>query len=446
MDLFFWIREIADFLWGPQMLVFILGSGIYFSFRLKGIQFSQFFNASKATIRSRTPSGEGNITPYQAFSSALSGMVGNGNIAGVATAITIGGPGAVFWMWISAIIGMATMYSESLLGFEYRQRDEDGTYLGGPMVYIEKGLRWKWLAVAFAAAMAIKTLVATTSVQSNSMSIVLKSQLDIPQILSCIVIALLTWMVIVGGIKSIAKTAQVLVPIMTLFYLAGGFLIILLNFEKLGQVLSLILTSAFTTTSAAGGFAGATVLMALRYGAARGAYSNEAGTGSVAIMHATAQSDNPVRQSLISMMSVFIDTLILCSLTAFVILLSGLWSADLNSTALTSASFAQSIPAGHWIVIGASLLFGYSTLIAWCFYGEQCAAYILGDKIKRWYRWAFCLAILVGATSEAENIWSMGDLLNGITVIINLIGIIGLSGIVVAITGKYSNTRLINDE
>lgn len=437
MSIFSIIKSTADFLWGPQMLLFILGSGIYFSIRLKGIQFLKFKKAIKAILGSVKSKGDGNISPYQALMSALSGIVGNGNIAGVATAIVIGGPGAVFWMWISALILMATMYAESLLGFKYREKDKDGTYIGGPMVYILKGKNWKWLAYAFAFAMAVKTLIATTSIQSNSMSIILNDQFGIPQILSCIVIALLTWIVIVGGLKKIAVTAQFLSPIMTLIYLSAGLIILIINYDQLLNVFNLIISSAFTEHSASGGFAGATVLMALRYGAARGAYSNEAGTGSVAIMHATAKSDNPVRQSLISMMGVFIDTIIVCSITAFVILISGNWTSGLNSTALASGSFNELLVYGNWVVLGSSLLFGYSTLITWCFYGEQCAAFMLGDNIKKYYRWAFTFAILIGALSNAENIWSLGDLLNGLTVIINLIGIIALGPIVIKTTLNY---------
>ena len=434
MNFFSFIRTVADFLWGPQMLLFILGSGIYFTIRLKAIQFLKFKKAVKAILGSAKSHGDGNISPYQALMSALSGIVGNGNIAGVATAIVIGGPGAIFWMWISALILMATMYAESLLGFKYREKDKDGTYIGGPMVYILKGKNWKWLAYAFAFAMAIKTLFATTSIQSNSMSIILNDQFGIPQIISCIVIAFFTWVVIVGGLKKIAKTAQFLSPIMTILYLTAGLIIIVINYDQIFNVLNLIISSAFTEQSASGGFAGATVLMALRYGAARGAYSNEAGTGSVAIMHATAKSDNPVKQSLISMMGVFIDTIIVCSITAFVILISGNWTSGLNSTALASGSFNELLFYGNWIVLGSSLLFGYSTLITWCFYGEQCAAFMLGDKIKKYYRWAFTFAILIGALSNAENVWSMGDLLNGLTVIINLIGIIALSPVVIKTT------------
>ena len=435
------IRAAADFLWGPQMLVFILGSGLYFSLRLKGIQFRRLGLATRAVLHSARGTGDGNITPYQALMSALSGIVGNGNIAGVATAIVVGGPGAVFWMWASALVLMATMYSESLLGFRFREKTSDGTYLGGPMVYIRRGLGWRWLATAFAVAMAIKTLVATTSVQSNSMSIVLLSHYGVPQLHSCLAIALLTWLVVIGGLRSIARTAQVLVPFMTLAYLLGGLTVLFLQADRLLPALQEIVTGAFTAQGAAGGFAGASVMMALRYGAARGAYSNEAGTGSVAIMHATARSDDPVRQSLIAMMGVFIDTLVVCTITALVILTADAWKSGLNSTALAAESFGSVLSYGHGLVLVASLLFGYSTLITWCFYGEQCAAYLLGDRVKRGYRWLFCLAILGGATSDAERVWSAGDLLNGLTVIINLVGMLALSGIIISSTRFGSGRR-----
>jgi len=424
------------------MLVFILGSGIYFSLRLKGIQFSKFFQAFRELKKSKITSGEGNITPFQALMSALSGMVGNGNIAGVATAIVVGGPGAIFWMWVSAFILMATMYSESLLGFYYREEDKDGTFLGGPMVYIKKGLNIKWLSTVFAIAFAVKTLIATTSIQSNSMSIILKNEFGTPQLLSCIIIAFLTWLVIIGGLKKIARTAEFLSPVMTISYLIVGLIVITINSGQILMALRQIFYYAFNDfNSVEGEFAGATVSMALRYGVARGAYSNEAGTGSSAIMHATAKSGSAVKQSLIAMTGVFIDTIIICTITALVILTSGMWKNGLNSTALASQSFSSALPVGNWIVLGASLLFGYSTLIAWSFYGEQCASFLFGDKIKVYYRWLFCSAILLGATSEAENIWSLGDLLNGITVIINLIGIILLSPVVIKLSmGKIKQT------
>jgi AGCS family alanine or glycine:cation symporter len=339
---------------------------------------------------------------------------------------------------------MATMYSESLLGCKYRLKDKDGTFLGGPMVYINSALKWRWLAIAFALAMGFKTLIATTSVQSNSMSIALFNEFGISQFLSCAVIAALTWLVIIGGLKSIARTTQFLSPLMTILYLSGSIAVLFINQNQIISAFESIFVYAFTEKGAVGGFAGSTMLMALRYGSARGAYSNEAGTGSVAILHATAKSDDPVKQSLISMLGVFIDTIVICTLTALVILTSGIWTEGLNSTALASESFSLAFSSGRWIVLSASLLFGYSTLITWCFYGEQCAAFIFGDKIKVYYRWLFCAAILVGATSNAENIWSMGDLLNGLTVIINLIGVLALSPVVIKLTASTLSRNKLN--
>jgi len=442
MNVFDLVKSTANFIWGPQMLVFILGSGLFFSLRLRWIQFRQLRRAACESLHSSRTAGEGNITPLQALMSALSGIVGNGNIAGVATAIVVGGPGAIFWMWISALLLMATMYSETLLGFLYRRRSADGTYLGGPMIYILAGLRWRPLALAFAVAMALKTLLATTSVQSNSMSIVVAEEFGLSQLHTCLGISLATWLVVIGGLRSIARTAQVLVPFMTVAYLFGGLAVLLINAGQLGPVCKDIFTHAFTAKGATGGFAGASVLMALRYGAARGAYSNEAGTGSVAIMHATAQTTDPVRQSLIAMTGVFIDTLVICTLTALVILTAGLWTGGLNSSALAAASFASAIDGGSSIVVGSSLLFGYSTLITWCFYGEQCAAWLAGDRVRALYRWLFCGAILLGATHEIENVWSLGDLLNGITVLVNLVGIVALSGVVVRTTFQPGTTRV----
>ena len=330
---------------------------------------------------------------------------------------------------------MSLKFSSCTLAQIYRRIDDDGHVLGGPMVYIRKGLNIKWLSTAFAISFSIKTLIATTSIQSNSMSIILKNQFGTPQILSCLVIAFLTWLVIIGGLKKIARTTEFLSPFMTISYLLGGLIVLTINSDQILIAMEQIFYYAFNDySSIEGGFAGATVLMALRYGTARGAYSNEAGTGSVAIMHATAKSGSAVKQSLISMTGVFIDTIIICTITALVILTSGFWNEGLNSTALASQSFSSALSIGNWIVLGASLLFGYSTLIAWSFYGEQCASYLFGDKIRVYYRWLFCSAILLGATSEAENIWSLGDLLNGVTVIINLIGILLLTPVVIKLT------------
>lgn len=438
MDIFTVVKEIGSAIWGPPMLIFLMLAGIYLSLRLKGFQFTAFLKGIKLSFTPDKDEGEGNITSWQAYLGALGGIIGNGNIGGVATAIAVGGPGALFWMWLSAFVGMIIMYSESLLGIVYREKGEDGIHSGGPMYYIEKVLKLKWLAVLFAFCMGFKSLFATSSVQSNSMSLVVKNQFDIPMIVSCIIIAVLTWIVTIGGISKIAKTTEKLTPFMSILYLSAAFIIIFLNIDKLPGMFSLIIDDAFSGTSMAGGFAGATVLMAIRYGVARGFYSNEAGTGSVPIMHSSARLTNPVRQAIISMMSVVLDTLIICSITGFVILLSGQWISGESSTALASMSFGIDLGSyGNIIVLLSSLLFGYSTLIAWSFYGEQCFAYIFGVKVRKLYRWLFCCAILIGMVPDPEVIWSWGDILNGITVIVNIFALIFLAGHVMKLTREY---------
>ncbi len=426
------IRAAATWLWGPPMLIFLFVVGLYFSLRLKGIQFMRLVQSAKLTFTTRKSTGEGNITPWQSLQSVLGGMIGNGNLAGVATAIAIGGPGAIFWMWISGFVGMIINYSEVMLGMIYRKKGEDGVYVGGPMYYIEKVLKIKWLAVLFALAMGLKTLLATSTVQSNSISIAVNTQFGVSQLLTCVILAILTWIVIIGGLRTIAVTMEKLTPLMVVIYLFAVFAIIISDFTGVTEVFKLIFKNAFTPAGASGGFAGTTVLMAVRYGVARGFYSNEAGTGSAPILYSTTMTDSPQNQSLIGMFSVFIDTMIVNTLTAVVIILTGVWNSGETSSALTVSAFSTLFGSwGGWVVCIASFLFGLTTLITWSFYGEQCFAYVFGIKVKKLYRWLFCLAILGGAVKKAELIWSWGDLLNGITVIINVVVLVLILKIVV---------------
>ncbi len=433
------IQAIASWIWGPPMLILIFGVGLYFTLRLKGLQFSKLLFAGKLTYSKRTASGEGNITPLQSLFGALGGLIGNGNLAGAATALFMGGPGALFWMWIGALVGMVIVYVETLLALMYREKSRDGTFCGGPMFYIQKVLKLKWLAITFAFAMGFKTLVATTTIQANSISLAASSAFDsswiptnIPvQLPYCLILALLTWVVIIGGIKSIARALEKITPFMVLLYLLLGTVIILANIGSLVKVFNLVLSHAFTPASAAGGFAGASVMMAIRYGVARGFYSNEAGTGSSPIMYSAAQTDNIYHQSLISMFGVFIDTVV-ASFTIVAILATGLLSSGHTSTALTTVAFKSLYgPFGGYSMVFCSFLFGYSTLIAWCFYGEQCFAYIWGPKIRKAFRWAFSIAILFGFM-KVELLWSVGDLLNALTIVINLVALIFLISYVVA--------------
>lgn len=427
------IRAFANWLWGPPMLIFLFVIGTVFTLMMKGLQFSQIFKAAKLTYTKRAGSGEGNITPLQSFFSALGGLVGNGNLAGAATAIFMGGPGAVLWMWVGAFVGMIIVYAETLLALMTREQSSDGTFSGGPMYYIEKILKLRWLAVVFAFAMGTKTLLATATIQSNSISLAASTVFTISwlpewvpdQLPFCIIVAFLTWIVVIGGIFSIARTLEKITPLMIVLFAVLGSGIIIANAGELVNVVSMIIDDAFSPASAAGGFAGASVMMAIRYGVARGFYSNEAGTGSSPIMFSTAKCDNIYYQSLIGMFGVFIDTVV-STFVVIPILLTGVWTSGETSTALTLASF-QTLYGnyGGYIIVLLSFLLGYSTLVAWCFYGEQCFVYILGPKMRSIFRWAFSFTIIFGFM-EAESIWSWGDILNAVTIIINLIALIFL--------------------
>ena len=444
-----WIRDFATLIWGYPMLIFLTLIGIYFTFRLKGLQFTHFFKSARLTYKFRKGTGEGNITPLQSLFGALGGIIGNGNLAGVATAIAVGGPGAIFWLWISSFIAMIIVYSETLLSMSHRKKSSDGTYSGGPMYYIESLLKLRWLAILFALAMGFKALLATSTIQSNSISLAAAKSFNlnwlpqqVPQLLPIsITLAFLTWLVVIGGLRSIARVLKMITPFMVIIYLFLGIVIVLKYWDAFGGVLEMIVSKAFTPAGASGGFAGATVLMAIRYGVARGFYSNEAGTGSSPIMFSTAKCDNPVKQSLIGMFGVFIDTIV-ATLTAFIILISGVWSCGETSTALTTAAFQVPFgSSGSYIVFLASFLFGYSTLIAWCFYGEQCFVYIWGPRMRKIFRWAFCMLIIFGFI-EAELLWSFADLLNASIVIVNVIAVFFLVRFIIS----YTKQSKINKE
>lgn len=436
------IRVVSNIVWGTPTLILLFGAGLVFTIRLGFIQLRKFGLASKFLFRGigkkskDLSSGDpGDISPFQALMVALAGAIGNGNIAGVATALTLGGPGAIFWMWLSALLGMATMYAESVLGIRYRIKLKDGTMASGPMYYIRDGLGWRWLAGIFAFFMGIKALFSTTMVQSNSISLVISKQTGLPMLAVAAGLAVITWIVIIGGIPRIGQIAEGLTPVMSAIYVGSGLLILIIYVDEIPNAIGLILTHAFSPMAAVGGFAGASVQAAMRYGVARGAYSNEAGTGSAPVAHGAAKTKNPVQQGLIAMLGVFVDTLIICTMTALVILVTGVWQSGEKSTALTSEAFSSAFPAiGGWVVLLSSLLFGYSSLLSWPYYGEQSFAYLFGVRIKKPYRWAFCLMILIGGITRVEFVWNIGDILNGMMAIPNLIAILALSGVVVKLT------------
>jgi AGCS family alanine or glycine:cation symporter len=345
-----------------------------------------------------------------------------------------GGPGAVFWMWITAIVGMATKYAEAILAVKYRIVNERGEMAGGPMYYIERGLGWKWLAVLFALFGAIAAFGIGSTVQSNSVAASVQSSFGIDPWITGIVLTVVTAVVTIGGIKSIGRVSSYMVPMMAVMYVVGGLAIILLNLEKLPAAISLIITDAFTGQAMAGGAIGTVI----RYGVARGVFSNEAGMGSAPIAAAAAITDHPGRQALVSMTGTFLDTIVVCSITGIGLVMGGLYTGDLTGAALTTETFNQLLPGpGGWIVTIGLIFFAYSTVLGWCYYGEKCFEYLFGSKSIKGYRVVYTLSVLVGAVMNLGLVWSIADIFNGLMAIPNLIGLLGLSGIVVAETKRF---------
>jgi len=437
------IRFLATIVWGPQTVILLLGVGFFLTIRLRFVQIRRLqlsfrFGLGKRDFGETAKERKGDITPFQSLTTSLACTIGNGNIAGVCTAIAMGGPGAVFWMWLLAFFGMATKLVEAVLGQKFKRIAPDGSVAGGPMYYIRDGLKLPWLAGIYAFFMGCKPLFATTSIQSNSIALVLKTQLGLEPWISGLGLAVLTWLVIVGGIKTIAKVTTFLSPFMVFLYIFGAFFTLIAFAPQLPHALYLIFVGAFNPSAITGGVAGMTVARAIRYGLARGAYSNEAGTGTAAVFHATAQTSEPVRQGLIASLDVFIDTIIICSLTAFAVLVTGVWDTGITSTAMTASAFNAALPKyGGLIVAASSLLFGYSSLITVPYYGEISFKYLLGSWIKQPFRWIFCLVIFVGAVMKVEEAWSIGDVFNGMMAFTNLIGLVGLSGLAVMLVKSY---------
>jgi len=441
---------LDNFVWGPPMMVVLVGTGIFLTIRLGFPQFLHssyawkliFKGAFKKDVAER---GEGEITPFQALTSTLAATVGNGNIAGVATAVAAGGPGALVWMWLTALVGMCTKMCEAALGVKYRIKDKDGAYAGGSMYFIEKGLGQKWLGWLFAFFGAICAFGIGDAVQTNSMALVGNSVFNIPVALTGAVITFLVWIVVIGGIKRIGEVTEKLVPFMAIFYIVGALIIIIAKINLLPWAIGEIFRSAFTGRAAIGGFAGATVAQAMRFGVARGIFSNEAGLGSASIAHAVAQTKHPIRQGTIAMVGVMIDTLIICSMTGIVIVMTKSLETGLTSTALTAHAFGSVLGGvGGPIVALGSLLFGYSTIITWCYYGQQCSRYMFGPIVVKPYAWLFVIVAFLGAVVKVPFVWLLTDALNGAMAIPNLIGLIFLSGVMAKEVREYfSNPELL---
>ncbi len=442
-----WLQQKLDFLsgiiWGEYLLIPLLAMvGIYLTIGLRAIPWRKIGTGFSLLWQGRkeTTLLKGDISPFQALMTALSATVGTGNIAGVATAIYFGGPGAIFWMWVIALFGMATKFAEAVLAVTYRETDELGNYVGGPMYYIKNGLgkNWHWMASAFAFFAMFAAFGIGNMVQSNSVADELSATFAVPTWLTGLVMALLAGIVIVGGVKRIAHVAEKLVPFMAIMYVLAALVIVIINIDKLPACIALIVDSAFSGTAASGGFVGATIWMAIRWGVARGIFSNEAGLGSAPIAHAAAQTNDPIRQGMVAMLGTFIDTLIICSLTAFVIILTGTWDSGLTGAPMTSEAFSAGLFGyGGYVVTFGLVLFAFTTILGWSYYGERAAEYLFGTGIIIYYRYCWIAAIVVGAVVKLNLVWSFADVLNGLMALPNLIALVLLSPIVFSKTRNY---------
>ncbi len=434
------ISSASSFVWGVPMLVLLVGTGLYLSIRLKGMQFWALGHAVKL-IFTKEEKGEGDITHFQALMTALAATVGIGNIVGVATAITFGGPGAVFWMWITGLVGMATKYSEAILAVKYREEGDNG-FKGGPMYYLTKGAKMPKLAFLFALFTILASFGIGNMTQANAVANAIFSQFSIPMWLTGVILLMITSFVIIGGIKSIGKTTSFLIPFMIIVYFLAAITIIILNFDKVGNAFYLIFYHAFNPIAAGGGFAGAAVAAAIRYGIARGVFSNESGLGSAPIAAAAAKTDDPVKQALVSMTQTFIDTLIVCTMTALIILMAPVWTTGVSAGELTLKSFEFFLgDFGAIIVVIATVLFGYSTILGWSYYGERAFEYIFGDSSIKIYRIVFVSFIVIGAMTELKLVWNFSDLANGLMAIPNLIALLVLSKVITDETNRYFKSK-----
>lgn len=443
------LGALNSLVWGVPMLILILGVGLYLTIGLKLRSIVHVPLSFAFLWRGRVAEGKGEISPFNALMTELSATIGTGNIAGVATAIFLGGPGAIFWMWMTALVGMATKYAEAVCAVRYREQDSRGEFVGGPMYYIKNGLgpKWNWLAVLFALFASIAGFGIGNMVQANSVAHALNTSLALPEWVTGAVLFLLVGVVLLGGVQRIAAVAGRLVPVMAIVYVGAGLLVLILNAGAIPAALGLIFTHAFTPVAATGGFAGAAMWAALQFGVARGVFSNEAGLGSAPIAHAAAQTKGPVSQGLVAMLAPFIDTIVVCSFTALVILTSGAWTSGETGAALTSTAFEQTLPGvGHHIVAFALTLFAFTTMLGWSYYSERSLEYLFGVRIIKPFRVAWCAAIFVGATVELAFVWLLADTLNALMAIPNLIALALLSPVVFALTREFFKTRGMSED
>ncbi len=439
------LSDLNGLVWGKPMLIMIFGTGIFLMIGLRFMPLLNLKQGFKLLWSGRDKSIqdkealEGEISPFNALMTSLSATIGTGNITGVATAIFIGGPGALFWMWITALIGMATKYAEAVCAVHYREVDENGSYLGGPMYYIKNGLgkKWLWLGFLFALFGALASFGIGNTVQANSVANALEAQFNTPHWVTAVILLLLTGAVVLGGIKRIAQVAGKLVPFMALAYVSAGLVVLITHFSEIPAALGFIVESAFTPVAATGGFAGATIMMAIQWGVARGIFSNEAGLGSAPIAHAAAKTNDPVRQGTIAMLGTFIDTIIVCSITGLAIVLTGVWTTGVKGAALTIAAFDQVMPEmGGVVVTLAQAVFAFTTILGWSVYGERCTEYLFGIRSVLIFRVLWILAVPVGAMGDLTFIWLLADTLNALMALPNLIALLLLSPVIFKLTRK----------
>ncbi|MFN3353685.1 MAG: alanine/glycine:cation symporter family protein [Brevundimonas sp.] len=458
------VTNVSDFIWGgtwngaqvlpfPPMVIVLLGIGLWM---MIGLRFYPLLKLGEAFagLFKKDKSGSGEISPFAALSTALSGQVGTGNLAGVATAITLGGPGALFWMWVTALIGMALAFAEGSLAIRFRDRDENGQWRGGPMTYIRRGLgkSWGWLAVLFCIGTLFSSVATGNMIQSNSIADSISALSGVEEWVAGVIVAAVVFVVIIGGIKSIGNVAEKIVPVMAIAYIVMALIAIILNIEDIPETFGLIFQGAFSGTAATGGFVGAGIMLAIRAGVARGLFSNEAGQGSTPMAHAVARTDDPARQGRFAMMGTFIDTIIICTMTGLVLLtvqgsfpagggtVEHVWNSDLRGFEMTLAAYSAAFPQmvlgqslGALVASVALILFVFTTLITWSYYGERAATYLFGQRVAIPWRLLWVVMIVVGAFQQIEFVWRMGDIANAAMALPNLIALAALSGVVFAL-------------
>lgn len=439
----FILASVRDWVWGPPLLALLLGTGFYLTFLLKGVQFRYLTYAFRQIYAEQKKNSTGDINPYESLMTTLAGAIGTGAIVGVSTALVIGGLGSLFWMWLTALLGMATKYSESLLAIKYRNLDKRGEMIGGPMEYIEKGLNAKWMAILFAIFGSIAAIGTGNLVQVNSIAEAVSEVWSIDPWISGFILALITACVVIGGIKTIGHVAGVLVPFMAVMYVGAGLVIILMNYSMVPLVFYQIFQSAFDFSSMAGGILGSTFMIAVQLGVSRSVFSNEAGLGISSIAAAAARTDVPGRQAMINMTGALISTVVVCTITGFAVAVTGVLGAEdqqgnlINGAKLAIMAFQSAVPGGAYIVSIGLILFAFTTVLAWGYYGEKCFEYLLGERSVMAYRILYCLIVIPGAALKLESVWYFADITNGLMAIPNLIALVALSPVIVKETKTF---------